>query len=816
MICNLGACAPRQLRKSDVMLKKFIRVLIEGSTMFLVAALSLLLLLYVGFGDGKRTFEQLHIEKLTAQGLFAQTSIEKFLRDGLPLRQYVGFTTLATPIVEGDDVDAVMVYDDSGRLIFSAVDKKKPTLPEPAAAIKHIKEKIEIEYGTTHYQVVLPLRNRFEGVGSVVVVSPTRLVTTRLIDSFYPLPMIGAALSLLFAVVVLIAGPFLARTRGPWLQLGYGLTFLIMAGLVVGTLVSLYFEGVQGKAKASAFTLSQRLNDIIEFKLSVKDFDGLDRSFADYRKLNPEISEAALLIDNSVHITTDTAKLGKMWNSDSRNFEYKVDLSAGDKPQYTNLTVTVPRDVVFERVLRSVKNFAALFIASAFLSGLFLQVASSIQSRGRSAEAGAPAAADAGLVIVKPVFFLAVFLDSLTYSFLPKFMQESAIESGVSLGFASMPFTAYYLCFALTLIPAGSFCDRKGPKPVMLLWLLLTGGSLAAMMLPLDIWALTGCRALAGIGQGMLMIGVQSYILAVVPPEKKTQGAAIIVFGFQGGMISGMALGSLMVNFLHAQGVFAIAGGVGAATLIYTLAMIPILPLKKVEGGFGAAVKRLGTDLKKVVTSLEFLKILFFIGAPAKAILTGVITFAIPLILGQAGYRPEDIGQVVMLYGLGVVASTGYVSRLVDRTKNTEAVLFWGAVMSGVGLVMIGLLASPYLQIAAPYMNVATLGTIIVVIGISLVGIAHGFINAPVVTHVTRSELAKRLGANPVTTAYRFLERGGHVAGPLLLSQFFLLWGQGAYIIGAIGVGTAVLGLLFVAHRLLPRRQRSLGAEPAE
>jgi predicted MFS family arabinose efflux permease len=329
-----------------------------------------------------------------------------------------------------------------------------------------------------------------------------------------------------------------------------------------------------------------------------------------------------------------------------------------------------------------------------------------------------------------------------------------------------------------------------------------------ALALPLDLWAMTGLRAIAGIGQGMLMIGVQSYILAVVPPEKKTQGAAIIVFGFQGGMIAGMALGSLMVNFLNPQGVFMIAGGVGAATLLYTLAMIPLLPLKKVEGGFSAAVKRLGADLKKVVTSLEFLKILFFIGAPAKAILTGVITFAIPLILGQAGYRSEDIGQVVMLYGLGVVASTGYVSRLVDRTKNTEAVLFWGAIMSGIGLVLVGLLGTPILPSG-------WISTVVVVFGVSLVGIAHGFINAPVVSHVTQSELAKRVGATPVTTTYRFLERGGHVAGPLLLSQFFLLWGQGPHIIGAIGVGTAVLGLLFVAHKLMPR-QRSLRAEPAE
>ena len=70
---------------------------------------------------------------------------------------------------------------------------------------------------------------------------------------------------------------------------------------------------------------------------------------------------------------------------------------------------------------------------------------------------------ETALIIVKPIFFLAVFLEHLTYSFLPKFMQEAASASGVSVGFASAPFTAYYLCFALSLIPAGHFADRYGP-----------------------------------------------------------------------------------------------------------------------------------------------------------------------------------------------------------------------------------------------------------------------------------------------------------------------------------------------------------------
>jgi MFS family permease len=783
--------------------------LVDGLTMFIVTGLSLCLLLYVSYGDSKRTYEQIHIEKITAHGLLLQSSIEKFLRDGLPLKQYAGFATLATPMLEGEDLDAATVYDHAGRQVFGVVDKSGPKLPDPPEVIKDIKRDIEIAYGPTHYQLVVPLRTRFETVGTLVMVSPTSVVSKRLRVEFQPLIYAAIGLSAIFALILVLVLPYFERSRVPWLQIGYGVTFLIMSALVIGTLVGLYYDGVQDKSKASAVTLSQRMGDIVAFKLHFNDFDGLGRTFSEFRRVNAEINEAALIEDGSVRIATDPTRLGRTWVSDQRNFEYKIGLSRADEQRRVDLAVTVPRDVVFERVLRSVKNFAALFVASAFLAGLFLQVASSLQGHKADRQAGATApqqsAGDAALIIVKPVFFLAVFLDSLTYAFLPKFMQEAATAEGISVASAARPFTAYYLCFALSLLPAGNLADRYGPKPLILSGMLLAGAAVAGMIVPLGLNELTILRGLAGIGQGMLLIGVQSYILAVASPEKKTQGAAIIVFGFQGGMISGMALGSLLVTQLQPQGVFAIAGAVAVATILYSLLLLPRAEQKpQAAGGLGAAVRKLGGDIKNVATNLEFLRTLLCIGIPAKAILTGTITFALPLLLGQYGYRSEDIGQIIMLYGLGVIAASGYASRLVDRTKNSEQVLFWGAVMSGSGLVLIGLMGGSLVGNGA-------LSTAVVIGGVILVGIAHGFINAPVVTHVAQSTLAKRVGANPVTTSYRFLERAGHIAGPFLLAQLFLLWGQEAQVVAWIGIATAAMGLLFVAHS---RRQRVPSAAP--
>jgi len=794
----------------------FGRRLADGVTMFIVTGLSLLLLVYVGFGEGKRIYEQFQIEKLSAHNRIVQNVMENYLRAGLPLKQYAGFATLADPIVQSiDEIDAMTVLDHSGHQLFVVTDKdkKSPKLPDPADVARQIRQNLEVEKGDGYYQVVVPLRTRFETVGSLVITAGTAITERRLNAAFTPL-LIGAfALSALFAAFVVLSAPYLAKSRTPWLQIGYAVTFLSMAGFVVATLISLYSDGVQGKAKESAFTLSQRLGDIVEFNLRIRDFDGLDKVFADYRRLNPEISDAVLILDGMVQIAADPTKLGKRWVSDPRSYEYTVDLSRPGQSA-RSLRVAVPAAVVYKRVEKSVRNFAALFIASGFLAGLFLQVASSMQ---RLRSQGSPSyisphaslTEETALIVVKPIFFLAVFLEHLTYSFLPKFMQEAAAASDLSLGFAAAPFTAYYLCFALSLIPAGHFCERFGAKSMIWPGLLLSSACMLGLVFPLGIIPLTVLRGFSGIGQGMLFIGIQAYILAVASPEKKTQGNAIIVFGFQGGMISGMAIGSLLVNFLHPHGVFVVCSAIGFATALYSILLIPSdVRHHPAVRGLAASIRQVGSDLGRVSRSGEFLKTMLCIGIPAKAILTGTITFALPLLLGQYGYLQEEIGQIIMLYGIGVVAASGYVSRLVDRTGNTEMVLFAGAAISGIGLVLVGLMGSDLVGNGA-------LSTMVVIGGVLTVGIAHGFVNAPVVTHVAHSRLAGQIGATSVTTTYRFLERIGHVAGPFIVGQLFLLWGQTGHVLLWIGVATVTLGLIFLVRTAPPSTMSAAGPEPA-
>ena len=124
----------------------------------------------------------------------------------------------------------------------------------------------------------------------------------------------------------------------------------------------------------------------------------------------------------------------------------------------------------------------------------------------------------------------------------------------------------------------------------------------------------------------------------------------------------------------------------------------------------------------------QFLRSMAFIGVPAKSIMTGVILFTLPLLLSKQGLPSEDIGQITMGYAAAVLWASNVVAKHADRNGGIKNILFLGALLSSAGLFAIAAGGN----IAIPFWSIAT-----IVAGVCLVGVAHGFINAPVVIHVS-------------------------------------------------------------------------------
>lgn len=761
-------------------------------TMTLVAGLSLVLLIYVGYGEATRTLQQFQVDKLASQGRYLQSTLNDFLRPGHPIKQYVGFKAQTGNILASDPtIGGMAIFDGYGKLVFGNGYVGQELLTGEDVANGEGEGAFSVRSNNDLVQVLLPLRDRFEQVATLVITMERAVVTDRVRSSFEPLLAAALFAAVAFGIATSLTGADLtARKR--WLHALFAVSFIGVSGVVIATLVTLYSEGAQAKSKSMADTLGQRLSNIVAFGLNIWEIDGIDDLLKNYRSLNPDLAHAAIIVDGTIRFHTDGGAVGRPWTSNPQHYEYISDMTQPGGRDI-KLAVAIPSDIVMRQTIRSVKNFAALFIASALMAGVFLQIAGSLRRLASHEGAGGDAAL---LNLAKPVFFIAVASEHLAYSFLPQYVTGLAEAAGLPSDYASAPFTLYYLFFALSLVPSGHLSQRFGARPMMVWGLLASGAGLAALATTPDFTMICIARALSGIGQGMLFIGVQSYILDTASEDRKTRGAAIIVFGFQGGMITGMAIGSLLVTHIGQADVFKLAAAIAFLMAFYTVLVVPGARklAKRAQTTQGAtSISVMLRDLGRVLRDLEFMRTMLLVGVPAKAVLTGVVIFALPLMLSSAGYRQEDIGQILMIYAGSVMISSTYISGFVDRSKRSDDVLLLGCFLSAFALIGVGVIGPS----GGEAVVTGHLATAVMIAAVALLGIAHGLINAPVVTHVATTRVAHESGAPSVTATYRFLERIGHVAGPLLVGQLLASGlATGASIVW-IGVGILGMAVIF-------------------
>ena len=803
------------------------RALADILAMVCVSALSLVVLLYVALGTAREGYKQLVVERVLAQGQIVQSTIETFLRPGLPLPQFVGFNRISANMAATGIAD-VSVFDNTGGLVFT--DESESVAPLAGSAVPVGANGIaQLRESPAQMQLVLPLRNRFEQVGRLILTVPRHAIDDRVQKHMTWVGALAVAAVPVLLVMSLVFAPADGNRRRRWLNGAFAALYMTVAGGVILGLISLYSEGSQAKGEVLVASLGQRLKPVVDYRLNVSEIEGIDRVFSDYRQLNPEISAIGLSVGGRVVVHTDESQVGRPWAGNDGSYEYASNLAQPGAPLRTEILLAIPKQVIFSTVLRSVKNFAALFVASALFATLFLQVARSIRSRSqergdggrgrawwhlRGARGRTPLPAisgDAALALVRPLFFLAIFIEHLSYAFLPQYVQSVVQAEGLPSGLSSLPFIVYYMVFALILLPAGQIEAKFGPKMLIVVGLLIAAAGLLVMPFGHGLLPLVGGRMLNGIGQGMLFIGVQSYILANTGPMQRTRGASIIVVGFQGGMISGMAIGSLLVGYVGEASIFRLAATLALLTTVYAALLIPtcrdMVARSKGLAGRHRAFGVGAHSLRNVLGDIAFLKTIVLIGIPAKAVLTGVVLFGMPLLLTQFGFHKEDIGQLTMVYAGAVIGASALVAKLVDQRGRSTLVLFWGSTLTAAGLLLLACLGW-----GAAVVGDGVGQTLLIVTAVVVIGVAHGLINAPILTHVSELDVSARCGSSTVAASYRFLERIGHAVGPMLVGQMLILSGGNPAIFVWLAAGLLICGILFVSPAQHAPPQHQTGA----
>ncbi|MDC5822271.1 MFS transporter [Vibrio europaeus] len=678
----------------------------------LLVLLSLMLIFVVGYAQALKSYQQQSRDAILAQTEAARIGIEQVLNSGVPLPDIAGLEKVLAPIADADS---------------SVVD------------IRVISGQQELYRYTDESMlgslVSIPLNNKFTQVGALeVMLSDHEIAKT--IDGHFK-PMLGLVLFLTAAFVF-----FVLRSANPKIYFtAFGGVFLAMSTSVFLMVGALYKSGLENKADSMANIVTQRLAPVLSAGIGYEQVSGIDRMLDSFRQSNPEVSSISVSQGNTM-IAKSQAR------ADSMAVESMAAFLVEDT-KGSQVTVAFDPKALLAQLLKTLKNFAILFAGCAFICFAFVRLLCHSKTQSDN---------EAVLAKVKPLLLVTVLMESLMAPVLPQYLTQVAVESGASESWSSYFFTLYFVGFAATLLPVARLLEVWDIRKVLGSGIVLS--SLGCLLLAYDSQLMTVlvARLISGVGQATIFIAVQGYILRCSDQSNKTQAAGIIVFCFNAGFISGAAIGALLADTVGVQGIFMLAVFVGGLMYLFALTL-PSMAMQATKQGtlkenFTAMVK----DASALMRVPSFMRTMLLVGIPTKMMLTGVVFFAVPILLSNAGVERESIGQVLMAYAFSVLFVSGKVSPMIDRVGSAKWALCLG---SGVGAVSLILLSFSFRFEDITYL------VLLATFAMLVMGISHGLINAPVVTHVVTS--TQGANANSVASTYRFLERLGHVLGSIVV-----------------------------------------------
>ncbi|MFK7805044.1 MAG: MFS transporter [Anaerolineae bacterium] len=768
--------------------------LIPVTGLMAALGLSLFLLVNIGYRDALVAYTGYEFDKLGAQGDVIRQSMRPFLLTGLSLEQFPGFKPLTDPLLQSDpDIEAIYIENEKNEIVFinqtnamNVQDTAKSFRDSPYQSGDE-ESTFNASQNREFLRATLVLEEKFGSFGKLHLVYNRNASVTAVNLAYQP---VWAVAFVLWLIALPLAFWFAKSKRfkeSRWMASLYSGIFLTAAFFVIGIMLTIYTTGVNRKANALTHSLAQRLAVPLEIGLDLTHFTGLDEVLQTYHDLDPDIGYITLNDADQVSISagSQSSQQGYMAHTFLIQQNGNADLEL-------NVQLGIPLSVVYVSLWRGARNFLILFIATVFLANLIFSLNQALQEKIFAGKNMASQQKEQ-LNIIRPFYFLIVFAEGLHASFLPQHLQGWATNSGYDPAVISTVFTLYFLGFVAALLPSGWLIRKLGIRKTLIIGAFIYALSMIALAFAPLFWLIFPIRFLAGVGQGVLYIAVQGYILEAAR-KRQTQAAAIIVFGYNGGMISGTAIGALIAVYLSFSGVFLVGASIATLFLIYALTLIPA-EIKAASSNELEPVQaeNLKARLLNVGRDWNFIKTMLLIGIPTKAVLTGVTVFALPLILSNLGYRQDDIGMILMLYAAGVLFSSRYAARLVDGGGRADRVLLIGSIGGGLGLVLMGQIDAIWLA----RLGLNSMGLIVIMLGMLILGLAHGFIHAPIVTYIAETKAAEKLGKSSATSLYRFLERIGHVSGPIIVSQLLLIVPRQSQVMLFTGLALIGFALLF-------------------
>jgi MFS transporter, DHA2 family, methylenomycin A resistance protein len=249
----------------------------------------------------------------------------------------------------------------------------------------------------------------------------------------------------------------------------------------------------------------------------------------------------------------------------------------------------------------------------------------------------------------------------------------------VSNSSTALVLSAYFLAYALALLPAGSLVDRFDARTLALIGLGLFGVGAAAGALATSIGALVATRVVQGVGAGLVSPAALAGAVSGFPPQRR--GSALGIWGASAGIAN--LLGPLM------GGILTVAFGWRANWW----ALVPLTLL----AGFGI-LRAVPATVRGEETSHPVLNrtvvVASLVAALTFAVMIGSFYLAEQYLQHAAGFSALGASSVLVIVALLVGAAAPIAGRMADEHgERLPAVV--GFVAAGVGLLALAIPGTP-------------------------------------------------------------------------------------------------------------------------
>jgi DHA1 family tetracycline resistance protein-like MFS transporter len=395
--------------------------------------------------------------------------------------------------------------------------------------------------------------------------------------------------------------------------------------------------------------------------------------------------------------------------------------------------------------------------------------------------AAPPAAAAPRLAwpLIVAISFLATVGMTVVYPVLPFVIREYVAEDSLALWVGVLE-SVYALCAFVAAPFLGSFSDRWGRKPILVVSVLGSAAGFVMFGIGGALWVLLVSRIIDGLTAGDMPV-MFGYIADITPPEKRAQRYGLLGALSGIGFMIGPALGGMLAQVSLATPVF-VTAGIAALIGVLTALVLPeslakenrrtelnleeLHPFKVISSAFGRK------DLRALLVGFTLISIPFAFY---------VNNFSV-LGLDAVGWGPTEIGWVVSGVGVVDILIQGVLLGWLLKRFGERGVVLGGMIGQLVGCIGLAVVASllpvPWLLVTAGLMLAAGQGGM----QAALSGLMSASVGAD-----EQGWLAG--GVSSLGSAVQML-------APLLAGWLYGISHGGPYWIGAVLIAAAALTLM--------------------